>query len=104
MKLPHFQDFYKKKERRLASRPPYIQETFELCAEDMNKRLLVYQSQCHEYHQSCVQGEPLCYIMQKLIQAFIISRPCIVKDHCPAASLTEHQIVQCERVCVLIRK
>lgn len=53
----HFKEFYKKKERRLVSRPQYIQETFELCAEDMNKRLLVYQSQSHEYHCGCVQGQ-----------------------------------------------
>ncbi|KAK3514522.1 hypothetical protein QTP70_021500 [Hemibagrus guttatus] len=49
------EDFYKKKERRLVSRPQYIQESFELCAEDLNKRLLVYQSQSHEYHRGCVQ-------------------------------------------------
>ncbi|KAB5528452.1 hypothetical protein PHYPO_G00140370 [Pangasianodon hypophthalmus] len=49
------EDFYKKKERRLITRPQYIQESFELCAEDLNKRLLVYQSQSHEYHRGCVQ-------------------------------------------------
>ncbi|KAF4074532.1 hypothetical protein AMELA_G00240320 [Ameiurus melas] len=49
------EDFYKKKERRSVSRPQYIQESFELCAEDLNKRLLVYQSQSHEYHRGCVQ-------------------------------------------------
>lgn len=59
MKSLHFQDFYKKKERRSVSRPQYIQESFELCAEDLNKRLLVYQSQSHEYHRGCVQGEDL---------------------------------------------
>ncbi|TSM86003.1 Caspase recruitment domain-containing protein 9 [Bagarius yarrelli] len=49
------EDFYKKKDRRSISRPQFIQETFELCAEDLNKRLLVYQSQSHEYHRGCVQ-------------------------------------------------
>ncbi|KAI5088230.1 coiled-coil domain-containing protein 180 isoform X1 [Silurus meridionalis] len=49
------EDFYKKKGRGLVSRSRHIQESFELCAEDMNKRLLVYQSQAHEYHHGCVQ-------------------------------------------------
>ncbi|XP_058230944.1 coiled-coil domain-containing protein 180-like [Hemibagrus wyckioides] len=49
------EDYYKKKERRSVSRPQYIQESFELCAEDLNKRLLVYQRQTHEYHRGCVQ-------------------------------------------------
>ncbi|MCJ8746829.1 hypothetical protein PDJAM_G00146240 [Pangasius djambal] len=49
------EDFYKKKDRRLVTHPQYIQESFELCAEDLNKRLLVYQSQSHEYHRGCVQ-------------------------------------------------
>ncbi|XP_060762949.1 coiled-coil domain-containing protein 180-like [Neoarius graeffei] len=53
--LQEAEDFYKKKGRRLVSRPQYIQESFEPCAEDLNKRLLVYQSQSDEYHHSCVQ-------------------------------------------------
>ncbi|KAI4898344.1 hypothetical protein NFI96_024571 [Prochilodus magdalenae] len=47
------EDFYKKKERRPVSRPQYLQESFEQCAEELNKRLLVYQSQSHEYHSAC---------------------------------------------------
>ncbi|XP_047674930.1 coiled-coil domain-containing protein 180-like isoform X2 [Tachysurus fulvidraco] len=49
------EEFYQKTEYRLFSRPQYILESFELCAEDFNKRLLVYQSQSHEYHHGCVQ-------------------------------------------------
>ncbi|XP_036454190.1 coiled-coil domain-containing protein 180 [Colossoma macropomum] len=49
------EDYYKKKERRPVSRPQYIQESFEPCAEELNKRLLVYQSQSYEYHSCCVQ-------------------------------------------------
>ncbi|XP_072521084.1 coiled-coil domain-containing protein 180 [Salminus brasiliensis] len=49
------EDYYKKKERRPVSRPQHIQESFEQCAEELNKRLLVYQSQSQEYHNSCVQ-------------------------------------------------
>ncbi|XP_062873992.1 coiled-coil domain-containing protein 180 isoform X2 [Trichomycterus rosablanca] len=49
------EDYYKKKERRPISRPQYIQDTFEQCAEELNKRLLVYQSQTEEYHSGCVQ-------------------------------------------------
>ncbi|XP_066513480.1 coiled-coil domain-containing protein 180-like isoform X3 [Hoplias malabaricus] len=49
------EDFYKKKERRPVSRPQFIQKSFELCAEELNKRLLIYQNQTHEYHNNCVQ-------------------------------------------------
>ena len=51
------QDFYKKKDRRQVTRPQYLQDTFELCAEDINKRLLAYQSQAHDYLNDCVQGQ-----------------------------------------------
>uniref|UniRef100_A0AAZ3RSU2 Coiled-coil domain containing 180 n=1 Tax=Oncorhynchus tshawytscha TaxID=74940 RepID=A0AAZ3RSU2_ONCTS len=49
------QEFYKKKERRPITRPQYLQETFEQCAEEINKRLLVYQSQTQDYHNNCLQ-------------------------------------------------
>ncbi|KAK6312841.1 hypothetical protein J4Q44_G00161880 [Coregonus suidteri] len=49
------EEFYKKKERRPITRPQYLQETFEQCAEDMNKRLLIYQSQTQDYHNNCLQ-------------------------------------------------
>ncbi|KAL6465394.1 hypothetical protein MHYP_G00255270 [Metynnis hypsauchen] len=49
------EEYYKKKERRPVSRPQYIQESFEPCAEELNKKLLVYQSQSYEYHGCCVQ-------------------------------------------------
>ncbi|KAK1792189.1 hypothetical protein P4O66_012146 [Electrophorus voltai] len=49
------EDFYKKKERRPVSHPQYIQDSFEQCAEEINKRLLVYQNQSQEYHSRCVQ-------------------------------------------------
>ncbi|XP_076854168.1 coiled-coil domain-containing protein 180 isoform X2 [Brachyhypopomus gauderio] len=49
------EDFYKRKERRPVSRPQYIQDSFEQCAEEINKRLLLYQSQSQEYHSRCVQ-------------------------------------------------
>uniref|UniRef100_A0A4W5QDV3 Coiled-coil domain containing 180 n=1 Tax=Hucho hucho TaxID=62062 RepID=A0A4W5QDV3_9TELE len=49
------QEFYKKKERRPITRPQYLQETFEQCAEEINKRLLIYQSQTQDYHNNCLQ-------------------------------------------------
>ncbi|XP_030647705.1 coiled-coil domain-containing protein 180 [Chanos chanos] len=49
------EEFYKTKERRPISRPQYLQETFEQCAEEVNRRLLKYQSQTHDYHNSCLQ-------------------------------------------------
>ncbi|KAJ8288575.1 hypothetical protein COCON_G00012340 [Conger conger] len=49
------EEFYKKKDRRPVTRPHHLQETFEQCAEEINKRLLTYQSQTREYHNSCLQ-------------------------------------------------
>ncbi|XP_076144475.1 coiled-coil domain-containing protein 180 [Alosa pseudoharengus] len=49
------EEFYKKKERRLITRPQYLQDTFEQCAEDINRRLLQYKSQALDYHNSCLQ-------------------------------------------------
>lgn len=51
------QEFYKKKERRLITRPQYLQETFEQCAEEINRRLLLYQRQSQEYYNSCLHGK-----------------------------------------------
>ncbi|KAM6954483.1 coiled-coil domain-containing protein 180 [Aplochiton taeniatus] len=48
------EDFYKKKERRSITRPQYLQETFEQGAEDLNKRLLAYQSQTNDYLNQCL--------------------------------------------------
>ncbi|KAI1895727.1 hypothetical protein AGOR_G00109420 [Albula goreensis] len=49
------EDFYKKKDRRPVTRPQHLQETFEQCAEDINRRLLIYQAQTREYHNGCLQ-------------------------------------------------
>uniref|UniRef100_W5MAG3 Coiled-coil domain containing 180 n=1 Tax=Lepisosteus oculatus TaxID=7918 RepID=W5MAG3_LEPOC len=49
------QEFYKKKERRAITRPQYLQETFEHCAEVLNSKLLSYQNQAHDYHNACLQ-------------------------------------------------
>ncbi|XP_003198708.3 coiled-coil domain-containing protein 180 isoform X1 [Danio rerio] len=48
------EEFYKK-ERRPITRSEQLQETFDQCAEEIQKRLLVYQSQAHDYHNSCLQ-------------------------------------------------
>ncbi|XP_015222465.2 coiled-coil domain-containing protein 180 isoform X1 [Lepisosteus oculatus] len=49
------EEFYKKKERRAITRPQYLQETFEHCAEVLNSKLLSYQNQAHDYHNACLQ-------------------------------------------------
>ncbi|XP_062371955.1 coiled-coil domain-containing protein 180 [Sardina pilchardus] len=49
------EEFYRKKERRPITRPQYLQDTFELCAEEMNRRLLQYKSQALDYHNGCLQ-------------------------------------------------
>ncbi|XP_056314464.1 coiled-coil domain-containing protein 180 [Danio aesculapii] len=48
------EEFYKKK-KGPTTRPDQLQETFDQCAEEMHKRLLIYQSQAHDYHNSCLQ-------------------------------------------------
>ncbi|XP_016356513.1 coiled-coil domain-containing protein 180 [Sinocyclocheilus anshuiensis] len=69
------EEFYKKKERRSITRPEQLQETFDQCAEEIHKRLLIYQSQSHDYHNSCLQEfqlqlktieEILCSVPEKL--------------------------------------
>lgn len=66
----HHQEFYKKKERRPITRSEQLQETFDQCAEEINKRLLIYQSQSNDYHNSCLQGElfEYCPQMMKVLQ------------------------------------
>ncbi|KAG7465705.1 hypothetical protein MATL_G00156420 [Megalops atlanticus] len=49
------EEFYKKKERRPITRQQHLQETFEQCAEELNKRLLLYQRQTQEYHNNSLQ-------------------------------------------------
>ncbi|KAL4646513.1 coiled-coil domain-containing protein 180-like [Arapaima gigas] len=49
------EEFYKKKERRHVSRPQAVQETFELCAEEMNLKLLQYYNQAQEHYSSSLQ-------------------------------------------------
>ncbi|KAJ7995229.1 hypothetical protein DPEC_G00242370 [Dallia pectoralis] len=49
------EEFYKQKDRRPITRPQCLQETFKLCAEEINKRLLAYQSQTQDYHNNCLQ-------------------------------------------------
>ncbi|XP_007243986.3 coiled-coil domain-containing protein 180 isoform X1 [Astyanax mexicanus] len=49
------EEYYKRKERRPVSRPQHIQDSFGECAEELNKRLLVYQSQSQDYRNRCVQ-------------------------------------------------
>ncbi|KAF5896748.1 coiled-coil domain-containing protein, partial [Clarias magur] len=69
------QDFYNKKDHAI-SRPQHIQQSFDLCADDLNKKLLVYQSHSREYHHDCVQEfckqlkaveEILCTIPEALL-------------------------------------
>ncbi|XP_042580588.1 coiled-coil domain-containing protein 180 [Cyprinus carpio] len=66
------EEFYKKKERRSITRPEQLQETFDQCAEEIHKRLLSYQSQSHDYHNSCLQEFQL---QLKAIEEFLSSVP-----------------------------
>ncbi|XP_043096059.1 LOW QUALITY PROTEIN: coiled-coil domain-containing protein 180 [Puntigrus tetrazona] len=66
------EEFYKKKERRPITRPEQLQETFDQCAEEIHKRLLIYQSQSHDYHNSCLQEFQL---QLKTIEEFLCSVP-----------------------------
>uniref|UniRef100_F7FNU8 Coiled-coil domain containing 180 n=1 Tax=Ornithorhynchus anatinus TaxID=9258 RepID=F7FNU8_ORNAN len=47
------EDFYRK-EKHPITRPDYLQETFDQCAEMLGKKLLDYQRQTDDYHNSCL--------------------------------------------------
>ncbi|XP_038601201.1 coiled-coil domain-containing protein 180 isoform X2 [Tachyglossus aculeatus] len=47
------EDFYRK-EKHPITRPDYLQETFDQCAETLGKKLLDYQRQTDDYHNSCL--------------------------------------------------
>ncbi|XP_067294288.1 coiled-coil domain-containing protein 180 isoform X2 [Pseudorasbora parva] len=66
------EEFYKKKERRPIIRSEQLQETFDQCAEEIHKRLRIYQSQSHEYHNSCLQE---FQVQLKAIEEFLSSVP-----------------------------
>lgn len=52
---PLFQEFYRK-EKRSVTRPDCMYDTFDQCAENIGKKILEYQSQTNEYHNSCLIG------------------------------------------------
>ncbi|KAJ8291181.1 hypothetical protein GJAV_G00022330 [Gymnothorax javanicus] len=72
------EEFYKRRERRPITRPQLLRETFELCAEEMNKRLLTYQSQTLEYHSNCLRDfkEQL-----RCSQEHLSQRPSVLLSH-----------------------
>uniref|UniRef100_A0A8C5L5C7 Coiled-coil domain containing 180 n=1 Tax=Jaculus jaculus TaxID=51337 RepID=A0A8C5L5C7_JACJA len=47
------EEFYRK-EKRPVTRPDCMYETFDQCAEHINRKILEYQSQADEYHNSCL--------------------------------------------------
>ncbi|KAM5298475.1 coiled-coil domain-containing protein 180 [Ctenodactylus gundi] len=47
------EDFYRK-EKRPVTRPDCMYETFDQCVEHIGKKILEYQSQTNEYHNSCL--------------------------------------------------
>ncbi|CAO2580667.1 Coiled-coil domain-containing protein 180 [Lemmus lemmus] len=47
------EDFYRK-EKRPVTRPECMYETFDQCAEHIGKKILEYQDQADEYHNSCL--------------------------------------------------
>ncbi|XP_016001752.2 coiled-coil domain-containing protein 180 isoform X2 [Rousettus aegyptiacus] len=47
------EEFYRK-EKRSVTRPDCMHDTFDQCAENIGKKILEYQSQTNEYHNSCL--------------------------------------------------
>ncbi|XP_067397987.1 coiled-coil domain-containing protein 180 [Emydura macquarii macquarii] len=47
------EEFYRKDKHQI-TRPEYLQETFDHCAEVFGQKLLSYQSQTDDYHNSCL--------------------------------------------------
>lgn len=52
---PLLQDFYRK-EKHPVTRPDCMYETLDQCADHIIKKILEYQSQTDEYHNSCLMG------------------------------------------------
>lgn len=50
-----WQEFYRR-EKRSVTRPDCMSDTLEQCAENICKKILEYQSQTDEYHNSCLIG------------------------------------------------
>ncbi|KAJ8399383.1 hypothetical protein AAFF_G00410950 [Aldrovandia affinis] len=90
------EEFYKKKDRRPITRPQHLQETFEQCAEEINKRLLLYQSQTQEYHNGCLQDfkEQLCHCEELLSQVPTLLLSYLVEQHLEKLSQDTGQIRQ----------
>lgn len=49
------QEFYRK-EKRSVTRPDCMSDTLEQCVENVSKKILEYQTQTDEYHNSCLIG------------------------------------------------
>ncbi|XP_036608335.1 coiled-coil domain-containing protein 180 [Trichosurus vulpecula] len=47
------EDFYRK-EKHAVTRPDYMQDTFDQCAEVFGKKLIDYENQTEEYHNACL--------------------------------------------------
>ncbi|XP_043845466.1 coiled-coil domain-containing protein 180 [Dromiciops gliroides] len=47
------EDFYRR-EKHAVTRPDYMQDTFDQCADVFGKKLLDYENQTEEYHNSCL--------------------------------------------------
>uniref|UniRef100_A0A8D2DDX5 Coiled-coil domain containing 180 n=1 Tax=Sciurus vulgaris TaxID=55149 RepID=A0A8D2DDX5_SCIVU len=48
-----YQEYYRK-EKRPVTRPDCMHETFDQCADSIGRKILEYQSQADEYHNSCL--------------------------------------------------
>lgn len=51
-----WQDFYRR-EKRPVTRPEFMYDTFDQCADHIVKKILEYHSQVDEYHNSCLLGK-----------------------------------------------
>lgn len=47
--------YYRQKGNRAVTRPSAIHDTFDLCADSLVNRLLSYQNQAADYHNTCIQ-------------------------------------------------
>ncbi|XP_068925370.1 coiled-coil domain-containing protein 180 [Petaurus breviceps papuanus] len=47
------EDFYRR-EKHPVTRPDYMQDTFDQCAEGFGKKLIEYENQTEEYHNACL--------------------------------------------------
>uniref|UniRef100_A0A7M4EI71 Coiled-coil domain containing 180 n=1 Tax=Crocodylus porosus TaxID=8502 RepID=A0A7M4EI71_CROPO len=84
----YFHEEFYRKDKHQITRPDYLQETFEQCAEVLGQKLLSYQAQTDDYYNSCLRGKFLEQIL------YACATACAQKFVSALASLTERMLLE----------